>query len=54
VRRHTNECWLTFVHLDEEGNPAAVLPLALVTEDDRLLSETAIRRREQLFASPSH
>ncbi|MEO5816855.1 MAG: hotdog domain-containing protein [Gemmatimonadaceae bacterium] len=54
VRRHTNECWLTFVHLDEEGNPAAVPPLALETEDDRLMNETAIRRREQLFASPSH
>jgi acyl-CoA hydrolase len=53
-RRHTNECWLTFVHLDEEGNPAAVPPLVLETDDDRLMNETAIRRREQLFASPSH
>lgn len=54
VRRHTNECWLTFVHLDEEGNPAAVPPLVLETDDDRLMNETASRRREQLFASPSH
>jgi acyl-CoA hydrolase len=49
VRRHTNECWLTFVHLDEEGNPAAVPPLTLETDDDRLMNETAIRRREQLL-----
>jgi acyl-CoA hydrolase len=48
VRRHTNECWLTFVHLDEEGNPAPVPPLVLMTDDDRLMNETAIRRREQL------
>ena len=54
VRRHTNECWLTFVHLDEEGNPAAVPALVLETEDDRLMNETAVRRREHLFASPSH
>src|SRR5476649_482668 len=22
TRRHTNECWLTFVHLDNDGKPA--------------------------------
>jgi acyl-CoA hydrolase len=49
VRRHTNECWLTFVHLNDEGNPAAVPPLVLETDDDRLMNETAIRRREQLL-----
>jgi acyl-CoA hydrolase len=47
VRRHTNECWLTFVHLDEEGRPAAVQPLLLESDEDRTLNETAERRREQ-------
>ena len=31
-RRHTNECWLTFVHLDQMGKPAPVPPLQLVTQ----------------------
>ena len=53
VRRHTNECWLTFVHLNEEGNPAAVPPLLLETDDDRLMNDTAIRRREQLLGERS-
>src|ERR1700738_4757147 len=36
-RRHTNECWLTFVHLDDDGEPAAVPPLRLETDEDRLM-----------------
>jgi acyl-CoA hydrolase len=50
VRRHTNECWLTFVHLDDEGRPAAVPPLLLETREDRSMNELAVRRREQLLA----
>jgi acyl-CoA hydrolase len=50
IRRHTNECWLTFVHLDEEGKPAPVPPLVLETDDDREMNELAMRRREQLLA----
>ncbi len=50
VRRHTNECWLTFVRLDEEGKPAAVPPLKLETADDRVLHDLAARRREQALA----
>jgi acyl-CoA hydrolase len=46
TRRHTNECWLTFVHLDEEGKPAAVPPLRLETQEDRLMHELAMRRRD--------
>jgi acyl-CoA hydrolase len=49
-RRHTNECWLTFVHLDELGKPAAVPPLALETDEDRELHAIAARRREGLLA----
>ena len=50
MRRHTNECWLTFVHLDDEGNPTPVPPLLLETDEDRLLNEVATRRRDQLLA----
>ena len=50
VRRHTNECWLTFVHLDDEGTPVPVPPLQLETDEDRLLSEMAKRRRDLLLA----
>ncbi|HEV7990946.1 MAG TPA: acyl-CoA thioesterase [Gemmatimonadaceae bacterium] len=49
-RRHTNECWLTFVHLDEHGKPATVPPLCLETDEDRELHAMAARRRELLLA----
>jgi acyl-CoA hydrolase len=50
VRRHTNECWLTFVHLDEEGRPTAVPRLILESADDRRMNEQAQHRREALLA----
>lgn len=50
TRRHTNECWLTFVHLDDDGNPAPVPPLTLETDHDRKLNEMAATRREQALA----
>lgn len=49
-RRHTNECWLTFVHLDETGRPAPVPPLELETEEDRHLHGLAVVRRELALA----
>ena len=49
LRRHTNECWLTFVHLDDEGKPAPVPPLKLETQEDRLMNDLALRRRETLL-----
>lgn len=49
-RRHTNECWMTFVHLDDNGLPAPVPSLTLETEEDRRLSEIAARRRKQSLA----
>jgi acyl-CoA hydrolase len=50
VRRHTNECWLTFVHLDEQGNPAAVPPLTVETVEDKHMYDLAAKRREQALA----
>jgi len=49
-RRHTNECWLTFVHLGDDGKPAPVPPLILETETDHHLHGIAARRREQMLA----
>ncbi|MEP6690401.1 MAG: acyl-CoA thioesterase [Gemmatimonadaceae bacterium] len=49
-RRHTNECWLTFVHLDAAGQPAPVPPLTLETDEDRVMHEIARRRRDQSLA----
>lgn len=49
MRRHTNECWLTFVHLDDEGKPAPVPALELETDDDRRLHASAAERRKQLL-----
>jgi acyl-CoA hydrolase len=51
VRRHTNECWLTFVHLDEHGQPAAVPPLKVETAEDRHMYDLAAKRREHALAS---
>jgi acyl-CoA hydrolase len=50
VRRHTNECWLTFVHLDDNGHPAPVPPLKLETEEDQRLHDLAAIRRELALA----
>lgn len=47
VKRHTNECWLTFVHLDAQGRPASVPPLKLETAEDHQLHDVAARRRQQ-------
>src|SRR3954452_24130515 len=49
-RRHTNECWLPFVHLDELGKPAEVPRLLLEIEEDREMHALAARRRELLLA----
>ena len=49
-RRHTNECWLTFVHLDELGKPAAVPKLRLETDEDRRLHDIAAKRRAEYLA----
>ncbi|HXY29835.1 MAG TPA: acyl-CoA thioesterase [Gemmatimonadaceae bacterium] len=49
-RRHANECWLTFVHIDLEGRPVPVPPLRLETAEDRELHELAARRRERSLA----
>jgi acyl-CoA hydrolase len=53
TRRHTNDCWLTFVHLDENGKPAPVPPLRLETQEDRLMHEVALRRRAAALAERS-
>lgn len=50
ARRHTNECWMTFVHLDDEGRPAPVPGLALETEEDRRVGAIAAGRRQAAMA----
>ncbi len=50
VRRHTNECWLTFVHLDETGRPAPVPGLMLETAEDQRMNELAQHRRDSFLA----
>ncbi len=49
-RRHTNECWLSFVHLNDDGRPAPVPPLTLETEEDLQLHAVAAQRREHALA----
>ena len=45
-RRDTNDCFLTFVAIDENSRPAPVPGLKLVTEEDKERFEDGKRRRE--------
>ncbi len=48
-RKHTSSAYVTFVALDEHGNPKLVPPLKLETaEDRRRWREAAVRRRTRL------
>ena len=45
-RRNTNDCFLTFVAIDENSRPAPVPGLKLVTDEDKERFEDGKRRRE--------
>jgi len=45
-RRHTNDCLLTFVAIDENSRPAPVPGLELTTDEDKERFEDGRRRRE--------
>ena len=45
-RRNTNDCFLTFVAIEENSRPAPVPRLELVTEEDKERFEDGRRRRE--------
>jgi uncharacterized protein (TIGR00369 family) len=45
-RRHTNDCFLTFVAIEENSRPAPVPGLELVTNEDEQRFEEGRRRRE--------
>lgn len=44
-RRHTNSCYLTFVALDESGDPTEVAPVVPETPDEQRRYERASKRR---------
>lgn len=46
VRRRTNDCFLTFVAVDESGRPIPVRPLALETDEERERFDAGKRRRQ--------
>ena len=45
-RRHTNDCFLTFVAIDENSRPAPVPGLELITDEDKERFEDGKLRRE--------
>ena len=45
-RRHTNDCLLTFVAIDENSRPAPVPGLELITDEDKERFEDGKLRRE--------
>jgi acyl-CoA hydrolase len=45
-RRHTNDCYLTFVAIDAEGRPTPVRGLLRETEEDRKYFEQGKLRRQ--------
>jgi acyl-CoA hydrolase len=44
-RRHTNSCYVTYVAVDERGNPTPVAPVVPETEDERRRYQAAEQRR---------
>jgi len=46
TQRHTNDCYLTFVAIDQNGRPKPVRPLLLESDEDREHFEHGRRRRE--------
>jgi len=50
-RRHTNTCYLTFVALDEAGQPVAVPPVVPETEEEQRRYREAEARRAQRVAA---
>ena len=44
-RRHTNSCYVTFVALDEHGEPTEVPPVVPETPDEKRRYERAAQRR---------
>ncbi len=44
--RHTSSAYTTFVAIDDHGNPVAIPPLLLETDEDRRRNEQARLRRE--------
>jgi uncharacterized protein (TIGR00369 family) len=44
---HTNTAYLVYVALDDAGNPTAVPPLMLETEEEKLKAEQARERQER-------
>ena len=47
VRRHTNSCYLTFVAIDEHGQPIEVPRLIPETDDEKRRYEAAKARRQR-------
>lgn len=43
---HTNTAYFVYVALDEKGRPAAVPPLVLTTDDERIRNKRAAERQE--------
>ena len=44
-RRHTNSCYVTYVALDDKGEPTAVPPIVPQTPDEKRRWDRAARRR---------
>jgi len=44
-KRHTNSCYLTYVALDDAGNPTPVPPVVPETPDEKRRSDRAAQRR---------
>ena len=46
-RRHTNSCYLTYVALDDRGQPTEVPPVVPETPDEERRYQRAVQRRSQ-------
>jgi acyl-CoA hydrolase len=51
TKRHTNRAFYTFVAIDQVGNPLPVNKIEPETEEDKVLYESALKRREYRLSS---
>lgn len=54
TRIHTNTAFLTFVSVDEKGNPVETFEIVPETDDEKRRFEEALRRRENRLGSRTH
>ncbi|MEW6702216.1 MAG: acyl-CoA thioesterase [Bacteroidota bacterium] len=54
TQKHTNTAFLTFVSVDENGNPVETFEIVPETDDEKRRFEEALQRRENRLGNRTH